>query len=602
MGKKILFAVMALLVMVTGKIWAQTPYAVLCPNEGGTTYSMHFVYTTATEKTVEGGEGEETEKTVNVTINGTTTPITLTEKNAWEITNTNPNGWQSGTNKLTAAEKGSITEVVFEESFKTVKVTSCYNWFNGFTKLENIVDIKHLDTSEVTDMVSMFSGCSGLTTLNLSSFNTSEAANTASMFRECSNLGKITFGNNFKTKNTESMFQDCKALTTLDGLSSFNTSQVGNMSFMFNGCSSLTSLDLSSFNTSGVKYMNNMFEGCSSLTSLDLSSFVTSKVEDMSYMFKGCSGLTSLDLSSFDMSGVTHENYMEGMFLDCTNLKMLDLSNVTTAEDITKIIGKLPAESNPVIFISKNIEKPTTDKNIVAEGETCEEFVIDANNLTSLNIPYNFKAKTITFTRKFTEDKPHTVCLPFAITNTTEYGTFYELSGYDNGKVKFKKVNETKWNTPYLFIPKTAGVTEIKVTGNVDISSTVSGGYAWGDRNTQFYGVYEKKIFTKAEEDEGIYYGWTAEGDFKRAGEGASVAPCRAYIKLKKETTDIGGSSDNAPARLSVEFDDGETTGIDTIGTANGGADAPMYNLQGQHVGSGYKGVVIKNGKKMIVR
>ena len=125
----------------------------------------------------------------------------------------------------------------------------------------------------------------------------------------------------------------------------------------------------------------------------------------------------------------------------------------------------------------------------------------------------------------------------------------------------------------------------------------------------EFIGVYEKLTFTDkflADNSDYNFYGWTSNTDgngyFRKAGAGASVAACRAYIKLAKGGAGIG----SAPARLSVEFDDGETTGIDTIGTAksgaDGGADAPMYNLQGQRVGSGYKGVVIKNGKKMIVR
>ena len=51
------------------------------------------------------------------------------------------------------------------------------------------------------------------------------------------------------------------------------------MDNMFNGCESLTSLDLSNFNTSSVENMENMFNGCKSLTSLDLSNFNTSLVE-----------------------------------------------------------------------------------------------------------------------------------------------------------------------------------------------------------------------------------------------------------------------------------------------------------------------------------
>ena len=60
---------------------------------------------------------------------------------------------------------------------------------------------------------------------------------------------------------------------------------------MFNGCSSLKSIDLSSFNTSNVNNMSCMFNVCSSFESIDLSSFNTSNVNDMSFMFSFCSSL-----------------------------------------------------------------------------------------------------------------------------------------------------------------------------------------------------------------------------------------------------------------------------------------------------------------------
>lgn len=55
-------------------------------------------------------------------------------------------------------------------------------------------------------------------------------------------------------------------------------------------------------------------------------------------------------------------------------------------------------------------------------------------------------------------------------------------------------------------------------------------------------------------------------------------------------------------------YDDGTeykgegSTGIDNVTTGAAGTDAPMYNLSGQRVGKGYKGVVIQNGKKHINR
>lgn len=58
------------------------------------------------------------------------------------------------------------------------------------------------------------------------------------------------------------------------------------MSSMFSNCNSLSSLDVSSFDTSQVTNMSGMFRSISGLSSLDISSFDTSKVTDMSSMFE----------------------------------------------------------------------------------------------------------------------------------------------------------------------------------------------------------------------------------------------------------------------------------------------------------------------------
>ena len=58
---------------------------------------------------------------------------------------------------------------------------------------------------------------------------------------------------------------------------------------MFNGCSSLTKLNISNFTTTNVTYMNGMFYGCSSLKELNLNKLITNNVIYMSSMFYGCS-------------------------------------------------------------------------------------------------------------------------------------------------------------------------------------------------------------------------------------------------------------------------------------------------------------------------
>ncbi len=91
------------------------------------------------------------------------------------------------------------------------------------------------------------------------------------------------------------MFSGCSGLTSLD-VSGFDTSQVTDMGAMFQNCSGLTSLDVSGFDTSQVTNMNYMFSGCSSLTGLDISSFDMSQVtNELVGMFGDCNNLSIID-------------------------------------------------------------------------------------------------------------------------------------------------------------------------------------------------------------------------------------------------------------------------------------------------------------------
>jgi surface protein len=101
--------------------------------------------------------------------------------------------------------------------------------------------------------------------------------------------------------NMGSMFQNCSGLTTIP---LFDTSNVTNMKYMFSGCSSLTTVPL--FNTSKVTDMSYMFNGCSNLTTIPL--FDTSNVTNMQYMFQSCSNLTTIP--ELDFSNATNINNM----------------------------------------------------------------------------------------------------------------------------------------------------------------------------------------------------------------------------------------------------------------------------------------------------
>ena len=100
-------------------------------------------------------------------------------------------------------------------------------------------------------------------------------------------------------------------------------------SYMFSELSGISEIDFGeSINTSNVTSMEAMFIRCSSLASLDLSNFNTSNVTSMGDMFYGCSSLESLDLRNFNTSNVTSMGFM---FYGCSSLAPLDLSNFNTS-------------------------------------------------------------------------------------------------------------------------------------------------------------------------------------------------------------------------------------------------------------------------------
>jgi surface protein len=109
----------------------------------------------------------------------------------------------------------SVTHVVFDPSFADARPTSTCSWFWGMTNLQTITGMDCMNTEDVTTMWGMFTTCSSLTTLDLSSFNTSRVTNMLSMFSDCSNLTTIYAGSGWSMATvsvTTNMFTNCTKL------------------------------------------------------------------------------------------------------------------------------------------------------------------------------------------------------------------------------------------------------------------------------------------------------------------------------------------------------------------------------------------------------
>ncbi len=230
----------------------------------------------------------------------------------------------------------SLTSITFPKNMSAPKLASLKQMFYYCTTLES-VDLSGFDTSAVTTMEHMFEYCTALKSVDVSSLETTALLDLSGMFWGCSSLKSITFGGDFTTSNIKwfgYLFYGCSGLVELD-LSELDTTSATDMTDMFWGCSSLTTLTLgSNFKTSNVTSMRDMFNGCSSMTNLTdiVKTFDTSKVENMGHMFHKCTGLTSLDLSTFDTSSLEDTNKMFG---DCINLVTIYVSDSFVTDEVT---------------------------------------------------------------------------------------------------------------------------------------------------------------------------------------------------------------------------------------------------------------------------
>ena len=310
-----------------------------------------------------------------------------------------------------SAYSSSIKTVVFDESFINAQPKSCYKWFDNCSNLTSIIDIKYLNTANVTNMSRMFRDCKNLTSLDLSKFDTSNVKDMSYMFNNCQKLTSLDLSkfDTSKVKDMSYMFSNCSGLKSLVLSKDFDTSNVTDMYQMFSGCSGLTSLDLSSFNTANVTTMKQMFSGCSGLTSLNLSSFNTAKVTTMEHMFNGCKGLKDLNLSSFKTANVTN---MYQMFYYCSGLTSLNLSKDFDTANVTTMSEMFSGCSG---LTSLNLSSFNT-----AKVTNMYQMFYNCSNLTSLDLP-SFNTANVT-----TMEQMFSGCSSL---------TSLDLSNYDNSKV-----------------------------------------------------------------------------------------------------------------------------------------------------------------------
>ena len=315
----------------------------------------------------------------NTWYTGSTAKSAITEielKDSYTATGNEIESWDAS-----AAQNKTVMAYVVEDtngkklilagngSGKIVANADSTSAFNAFTNVTSFTGLNKLDTSNVTNMQTMFNNLDNIQTLDLSSFNTSKVTNFYSIFGGNDKLTtlNLTGWDTSAAKDMGQMFYVCNALTTINGLGSFNTANVTDMSGMFHGCKAMTSLDLSNFNTAKVKTLSMMFYQCSNLETVKLTSFDTSNVTSLYAMFQYCYKLKAVDLSSFNTAKVTN---MRSMFGSCKAVESLDLSSFDTSAVTNMSAAFDGCQTLQTVTLGKDFKFVGTDGYLPAPSAT----------------------------------------------------------------------------------------------------------------------------------------------------------------------------------------------------------------------------------------
>ena len=452
------------------------------------------------------------------------------------------------------------------------------------------------------------------------SFASARPTNCYGWFKDFTNLTTIEgfeYLNTEKVTNMTGVFNGCSALTSLD-LTNFNTAKVTDMKLLFAKCSALESLDLSMFNTENVTSMPSMFNGATNLKTLNVSSFNTEKVKNMGHMFANCPNLTSLDLSSFNTKGV---EYVDNIFKNCSNLTTIYASEnfafgsgLKNGADMFLGCDKLKGfieyskntdtDKNNSEFANyktgyfTNLVGKNGDEKIGAIGEilTAESLALDDDKDFVAYEP--FTATTATYNRTMKEGTTWaTLCLPFEVSlDGKNFRAFKLLSANETtNTVELEEIETSIAAGTPVIIKMNEGQTKLNFSvADKEIAHEV---VSAADGNYQLQGIYTQKVFDK-EADNNCYIvkGNKLMNPAKLLentnNKAVGSKPFRAYMIDNSSAPSAGAKM------FSIGFDDDSTTAIDTLNTiANDKAE--YYDLQGKRLNEPQKGInIVKRGGK----
>lgn len=377
-------------------------------------------------------------------------------------------------------------------------------------------------------------------------------------FQNCSNLTSVTMGRGVTSIDGRA-FENCNSLTkviisdiaawcAISFESVFSNPLFYAKHLYCDAETIITDLNIPDGVTTIGEYA---FSNCSDLTSVTIANSV---IEIRNLAFDGCSSLTSITIPS----SVT--SIGDDVFCDCSSL-----TSVTFDQCVPTTFG---------IYVFNN----TNLKDLYYPAYACDYFTTNRSRMKSPTLHPQIKI-----------DREWTTYCATASFEVPEGIDAYVVKSYSDGVVTLKKVTTINEGQGLLLKPasvgtfydatlcaSTPGAYETNLLRGVTTATAIS------DKD----GEYTNFIFTKVDDEIGFY-----------PAKAGTIPAYKAYLQIPTASLPVG-----APARLSVVFEDGETTSITPVRNNQKTSDE-WYTLSGQRSTKPTEhGIYIHEGKKVIIK
>ena len=292
------------------------------------------------------------------------------------------------------------------------------------------------------------------------------------------------------------------------------------------------------------------------------------------------------------------------------------INTATALKYIPSIVNDIKAEINKYTKFTLGEWKYLLDKND-------EKYTIVGGSLTFTDkdiyqCDYDFTANNLTYSRTFKNTKWQPLYVPFAMEyydwkgnfDVAAINNFHEYSDDKTGEIvkteleiRMVKSGTLKPNHPYLIKAHDAAKPlQIELTTK-EISKSDNKSYSCSSMESQytFTGTYQEMNKLKTND-----YIFMSGGKLCKAEDDeVKLSAQRWYLSIKSlgSQVDGGSTSDVKAMEFDIKLLDDEATDIDEITvtrTPLRNSSEAIYNLNGMRVNDSYKGIVIKNGKKVL--